>query len=156
MSGNRQARTMASKIKVKKLWFSKPTSETSKRMKLVRSSGTSIEKAMEVLLRERNVRFERRYVLLGKPDFVLEKQRIAVFCDSSFWHGRRAKEISGETFKKNKAFWVHKLETNKKRDAKISGVLRRQGWSVLRFWDTDILKNPLKVKNKLIRALVKK
>ena len=128
---------------IKKPWFRKPSLAVSKRMRRVRSFGTSIERRMEVLLRGERIRYQKQPQLIGKPDFILKNQRIAIFCDSSFWHGRRAQEISGEAFKKNKAFWVHKLETNKKRDAKISGVLRRQGWSVLRFWDTDILKNPL-------------
>ena len=75
MSGNRQARTMASKIKVKNCG-SQTNSETSKRMKLV----GVLERQSKAMgfMRERNVRFERRYVLLGKPDFVLEAKDSSV------------------------------------------------------------------------------
>lgn len=111
---------------------------------------------MEVLLKSERIRYDKQPLLTGKPDFRVKRTNVLIFCDSSFWHGRREKETTGEVFKKNRPFWINKLENNKKRDAKVNRILRRAGWSVLRFWDTDILRKPLKVKNKLIRALVKK
>ena len=142
--------------KINKPWFRKPSLAVSKRMKRVKSANTHLEKRMEALLRNQKIKYERQPSIAGKPDFKIKDANILIFCDSSFWHGRRFKEISGEAFKKNRAFWINKLENNKKRDARVNRILRREGWSVLRFWDTDILKKPLKVKNKLIRALVKK
>jgi len=124
-------------------------------MKRVKSIGTRLEQAMESLLKERKVKYEKQPNLRGKPDFRIKKSNVLIFCDSSFWHGRRMREITGEAFKKNKEFWVNKLMENKKRDARINRALRKEGWKVLRFWDTEILKNPngiikklnLKIKN---------
>ncbi len=143
------------KGKVKKPWFKKPSPKASERMKRVKSIGTRLEQAMESLLKERKVKYEKQPNLRGKPDFRIKKSNVLIFCDSSFWHGRRMREITGEAFKKNKEFWVNKLMENKKRDARINRALRKEGWKVLRFWDTEILKNPngiikklnLKIKN---------
>jgi DNA mismatch endonuclease (patch repair protein) len=76
--------------------------------------------------------------MLGKPDFVFEKQKIAVFCDGDFWHGYRF-----ATWKnKLDPFWFNKISTNMKRDKKINRKLRMEGWIVLRFWGHQIQKNP--------------
>lgn len=110
---------------------------------------------MEGLLKEAGIRYRKHPDLPGKPDFEIFCTNVVIFCDSSFWHGRREKEISGEAFTKNKAFWIHKLEYNKKRDARINGMLRRNGWSVWRFWDTDVMKRPEYVKRRLLEAIKK-
>ena len=91
----------------------------------------------------------------GHPDFRIKEANVLVFCDSSFWHGRREKEIKGEAFKKNKEFWMNKLTENKKRDARINRALRKEGWCVLRFWDTDIFKFPEKVIKRLLKEIGK-
>ena len=67
--------------------------------------------------------------------------------------GKREKEITGEAFKKNREFWKKKLIENRKRDTQNNRALRRSGWSVQRFWDTDILKKPDKVINRLRRII---
>lgn len=139
----------AKTTKNKKPWFKKPSRMVSERMKRVRSIGTRLESAMESLLKERKIKYVRQPSLFGKPDFRIKNTNVLIFCDSSFWHGRRMKEVSGEAFKKNKDFWVNKLRENKKRDAKITRILRKDGWKVLRFWDVDILKKPDKIIKKL-------
>lgn len=136
-----------------KPWFSKPTKAVSERMQRVKSKGTKLESRMEDILKDSSIRYERHLDLPGKPDFAVIDTNVLIFCDSSFWHGRRQKDISGEAFKKNRDFWTHKLEYNKKRDARINRILRRQGWSVWRFWDTDILKRPEYVKKRLLGAI---
>ena len=144
------------KIKgIKKPWFRKPSFVVSKRMKRVKSSDTQMEKAMESLLRGQKIKYEKQPSLLGRPDFKIKKTNLLIFCDSSFWHGRRTKEITGEAFKKNKDFWVTKLTENKKRDARINRTLKKEGWCVLRFWDTDILKTPEKVTKRLLKEIRK-
>lgn len=123
------------------------------RMRRIKSRGTGLELAMEQILHSIHIRFKRQPDLLGHPDFQIRGTSILIFCDSSFWHGRRPKELDGTAFSSNKQLWIEKLQANKKRDARISRALRRQGWSVQRFWDTDILYNPDKVKARLKRAL---
>jgi DNA mismatch endonuclease (patch repair protein) len=127
--------------------------ETSKRMKRVKSKDTSIEKVMEKMLEDLCIEYEKQPNLLGKPDFRIRGTKVLIFCDSSFWHGRRESEISGKAFKKNREFWTKKLVENRKRDQRINRALRRSGWSVQRFWDSDILKRPDKVKNRLRRVI---
>ncbi len=141
--------------KENKPWFRKPSPAVSKRMKRVKSSNTKIEKAVENLLKERKIKYERQVNLPGHPDFNIIGTNILIFCDSSFWHGRRGKETKGETFKKNKEFWMNKLIENRKRDTKINRILRKEGWRILRFWDTDILKSPEKVTKKLLKEIKK-
>lgn len=135
---------------IRKRWFKKPTLETSERMKRVKSCGTKLEKRMESLLKNQKIKYQRQPLLFGRPDFRIKNTKILIFCDSSFWHGRRVKEITGEAFKKNKEFWVSKLRDNKKRDLKINCALKKEGWKVLRFWDTDVLSIPSKIVKKLV------
>lgn len=143
------------RTKTAKPWFKKPPHIVSKRMRLVKSVNTKLEKAMEILLKERGIKYQNQPSLFGRPDFRIKNTNILIFCDSSFWHGRRFKEISGETFKKNREFWINKLRDNKSRDVRINRALKKEGWRVLRFWDTEILKSPEKVIKKL-RMEIKK
>jgi len=136
--------------------FRKPSLETSRRMKRIRSSHTGLEKAMAHLLKELGLKYTFQPRIFGRPDFRILRTSILIFCDSSFWHGRRTREITGKAFKKNRAFWTAKLLQNKKRDERINTLLRRNGWAVLRFWDDDILKCPEKVKRRIRRKINEK
>jgi len=133
--------------------FKKPPEEVSERMRKVKSRGTRLEERMESMLRELGVKYQKQLNLQGKPDFRIHGTNVLIFCDSSFWHGRREKEITGEAFRKNREFWEEKLIENRKRDARNNRALRKSGWSVQRFWDTDILKKPDKVMNRLRRII---
>ena len=133
--------------------FKKPPEEVSERMRKVKSRGTRLEERMESMLRELGVKYQKQLNLQGKPDFRIHGTNVLIFCDSSFWHGRREKEITGEAFRKNREFWEEKLIENRKRDARNNRALRKSGWSVQRFWDTDILKKPDKVMNRLRRIV---
>lgn len=133
--------------------FEKPSKEVSERMKKVKSVGTSLEKRMESILRSLGIRYQKQPNLQGHPDFRVNGTNVLIFCDSSFWHGRREKEITGNAFKKNREFWREKLTENRKRDNRNNRALRKSGWSVWRFWDTDILKRPDKVRNRLRRII---
>jgi len=111
-------------------------------MKKVESTGTKLEKMFTLLLRRNRIRYQSQPKLLGRPDFRIKKTKILIFCDSSFWHGRKQSELTGKAFKKNVAFWRKKLLYNKNRDRKITTELTNRGWIVLRFWDDQILKRP--------------
>ncbi len=138
-----------------KPWFEKPSAEVSKRMSRVKSFGTGLEQSMESLLESLNVEYEKQPQLPGRPDFRISDTKIVVFCDSSFWHGKRKKELDGSAFKKNKEFWTTKLQETRKRDMRTNRNLRNLGWRVLRFVDTDILKSPDKVSKKLLGEIEK-
>lgn len=125
----------------------------SARMQRIKSKNTGLERAMERILRDLGVKFERQPKLVGHPDFRVRGTNVLIFCDSSFWHGRRPNERRGKAFARNKHLWTLKLASNRLRDVRISRALRRQGWSVQRFWDTDILHRSRKVKTRLVRIM---
>ena len=77
--------------------------------------------------------------LVGKPDLVFRRARVAVFCDGDFWHGRNldarlAKLSTGH----NGPYWVAKIRGNVERDARVTRELESRGWTVLRYWETEI------------------
>lgn len=77
----------------------------------------------------------------GTPDIVYLKKKVAIFVDGEFWHGRNWNSKK-KRIKTNKNYWLPKIEKNILRDEAVNMKLLYKGWTVLRFWDTDILKNP--------------
>jgi len=75
----------------------------------------------------------------GKPDFIFPKEKIAVFLDGCFWHGCKKCRTIPES---NRVFWENKITGNRKRDGKITRQLKKNGWTVLRFWEHQIKKSP--------------
>ena len=112
-------------------------------MSRIKSSGTSIERKMLHSLRLTKLDKHRRNScnIIGKPDFAWKKHKVAVFCDSAFWHGYRNMSTARHEFKHNKKFWVAKIKRNIERDKEVNRLLRRDGWEVLRFWDFQIKKD---------------
>jgi DNA mismatch endonuclease (patch repair protein) len=133
--------------------YETPTPQTSDRMRQVRRHGTDIETAMALLLKRAGLKYRSQPAIKGNPDFRLVGTRIVIFCDSAFWHGRYLNTPKGERFYKNKEFWQAKLEANKRKDRRITGELRKRGWTVLRFWDEDILRNPERIILKILRSV---
>jgi DNA mismatch endonuclease (patch repair protein) len=117
-------------------------------MRGVRRSNTAAERLLQERLRQRRVAFTRHgSVLECRPDLVLNKGRIAIFVDGDFWHGRilveRGRQALSRSFRSEiRAFWVQKIERNVNRDRKQTCRLRRHGWSVIRLWERDVLKDP--------------
>ena len=111
-------------------------------MSLIRSKGTSIEKIIRKELRKAKIKFRGNVkAVLGKPDFVVKDRKIAIFCDSAFWHGYRFGKTKTHNFKSNEKFWKRKIESNISRDKYVTRKLRRCGWVVIRFWDFQIKKD---------------
>jgi DNA mismatch endonuclease (patch repair protein) len=134
--------------------YEQPTREVSERMKKVKGRGTRLEAAMEEILQGLGIEYETQVELLrARPDFRIKGTNVLIFCDSSFWHGKRKSETSGEAFGRNREFWTEKLNANKRRDRRINQRLRRAGWSVHRFLDVDVLKKPEKVARRLRRIV---
>lgn len=111
-------------------------------MSRIRSTGTKIEKIMEAQLTQQGINFEKYpNDIIGRPDFVIREKKIAIFCDSEWWHGRNWKKRRNEIHSRRK-FWINKIEGNIKRDRKVNRLLKKQGWAVLRFWGSEISKDP--------------
>ena len=115
-----------------------------KAMSRIRSKDTSIEVKLRRALWHKGYRYRKNYKFLpGTPDIVLTKYKIAIFCDSSFFHGRDWSEKLYPRLQKcnNKDFWIKKIKRNMERDKLYNLQLFGMGWTVIRFWDDEINKN---------------
>jgi len=120
----------------------KTREQISYNMSRVRRSGSMIERTLGKALWAAGLRYRKQYrKLTGCPDFVLVSRRIAIFCDSSFWHGRNWPEAA-QAIKTNRQFWINKIEDTIQRDEFVNRQLRVAGWGVIRFWDYEILDSP--------------
>jgi len=77
-----------------------------------------------------------------------------IFCDGDFWHGRDvdarlAKLAQGH----NSIYWVAKVRRNIERDLLQTHALEMAGWVVLRFWETDLLRETSKIADRVIAVL---
>ena len=123
--------------------------ERSRLMSRIRSKWTSIDLKMEKILARSGAKFEMYPRMTGSPDFASRRRRIAIFCDGDFWHGYRYHERK----KPAGRYWRDKIERNMARDRYVTRRLRREGWSVLRFWEHDIHKDPAKCARRVRRKL---
>ena len=111
-----------------------------KNMQAIKSKDTSIELTLRNALWHAGVRYRKNVKSIpGKPDIVITKHKIAVFCDSDFWHGYNW-DINKDKIKSNRDYWLPKIERNIKRDAEVNEILKAEGWTVMRFWEHDIKK----------------
>jgi len=113
----------------------------------------------EALLRRGVWRLGYRYrknvrTLPGRPDIVFPTAKLAVFCDGDFWHGRQWKKLRQHLQEgTNAPYWTAKIARNRERDQAINKTLRRQGWRVLRLWETEILADPTAAAERIRQAL---
>ena len=111
-----------------------------KNMQAIRSKDTSIEVMLRKALWARGVRYRKNYKkLIGKPDIAITKYKIAVFCDSEYWHGYD-RENRNQQIKSHRDYWIPKIERNIARDREVTATLEKEGWLVLRFWERQIKK----------------
>jgi len=120
-------------------------------MAAVRSRGIrATELKLVQILREHGISgWRRNQRLVGRPDFVFAKSKLAVFVDGCFWHGCRKhlRMPSG-----NRAYWLRKIQRNQNRDRATSRALRDAGWQVLRIWEHE-LRFAKRVARSLTKAL---
>ena len=110
-------------------------------MQNIKAKDTSIELILRKALWNKGIRYRKNFKgLIGKPDIVLTKHKIVVFCDSEFFHGHDW-ENRKHDFKSNQEFWIPKIERNMERDKEVTANLEEQGWKVVRFWGKEIKKN---------------
>lgn len=89
----------------------------------------------------RGLRYRKNVkTVYGKPDVVFIGKKVAVFCDSEFFHGYDW-ENKNKEIKSNRDFWIPKIEKNMQRDKEVTEKLTSEGWTVLRFWGNEIKKN---------------
>lgn len=114
-----------------------------KNMKAIKSKDTRIELIIRKALWKQGIRYRKNYSKLpGKPDIAITKYKIAIFCDSEFWHGKDW-DVAKCKIQSNKEYWIPKIEKNIKHDEEVNKLLQELGWTVIRFWGKDIQKKPI-------------
>ena len=115
-------------------------------MSSIKQKDTEPELLLRRALWKKGLRYRKNLKTLpGKPDVVFTKERIAVFCDGDFWHGHnwalRGLSSLEEELSSYSVFWQEKITSNVARDKEITAALEKEGWVVLRFWESDIRNN---------------
>ncbi len=124
-----------------------------KNMQQIRSKNTRPERIVMRELKRNKVYFAAHVdSLLGKPDIVFRRKRVAVFVDSDFWHGHPKRFRMPTT---NQVYWSEKIRRNKERDKRVTHELRMMGWRVIRFWEYDIVHRLNWVMKRLLSAVDK-
>ncbi len=123
--------------------FGEVSEKTRRNMRNIRSKDTSVE----ILLRKRlwhdGYRYRKNYKKLpGSPDIAITKYKIAIFCDSEFFHGKDWDKLKVRLeHGKNPQYWIRHIEENMERDRRVDRELALLDWTVIRFWSNDIKKD---------------
>lgn len=131
--------------------FSPSSKRASTTAKAVRRTDGRAEVALRKALWTLGLRYRKNVTTLpGKPDIVFQKMRVAIFIDGDFWHGRDwdarlAKLRRGS----NAPYWVAKINANMERDKRKTAELQADGWTVLRVWETDVVRAPSEVAERI-------
>lgn len=122
-------------------------------MQAIKNKDSQIELMLRKELWSRRLRYQKNSnKVFGHPDIVFVGKKVAVFCDSEFWHGY----VWGNrknNFKSHQEFWIPKIERNMERDIEVNKQLQSEGWTVLRFWGKEIKKDIQSCADKIERAV---
>jgi len=123
-----------------------------------RSEGLKSELLLRNRLKRMGLRFQRNSRgIRGKPDIVFQKEKIAIFCDGDYWHGNDWERLRNKLAKGwNSAYWIEKIKSNRTRDKQVNVALSKEGWQVLRFWESDIVNDVISIAKRIQRELAKK
>ena len=125
-------------------------------MQQVKNKDSKIEVLLRKELWSRGIRYRKNVNrIYGKPDIVFIGKKIAVFCDSEFWHGYNWEERKKD-FKSHQEFWIPKIERNMERDAEVTAKLKSEGWTVIRFWGNEIKKSTARCADIIEKAVYSK
>lgn len=124
-----------------------------KNMQAVKHKDTSIELLLRKELWTRGFRYRKNVKsVFGKPDIAFIGKKVAVFCDSEFWHGYNW-EVYRDDIQSNRDFWIPKIERNIERDKQVNDYLRAHGWIVLRFWGRELKQDVSACANQIEKVL---
>ena len=122
-------------------------------MQAIRGKDTSIEVKLRKELWNRGIRYRKNCKkVYGHPDIAFIGKKVAVFCDSEFWHGYDWENRKG-SIQTNREYWIPKIERNIERDREVNMKLESEGWKVLRFWGKEIQKNVVGCADKIEDAI---
>lgn len=133
--------------------MAKTKEQISYNMKQVKNKDSKIELLLRKELWKRGLRYRKNVSeVYGHPDIAFMGKKIAVFCDSEFWHGFDWENRKND-FKSNRDFWIPKIEKNIKRDEEVNKQLAEDGWIVFRFWGREIKNDAAKCADIIERAV---
>ena len=116
------------------------TPETRKRMSKVKLKGGKAETLLAKALWHQGYRYRKNDKRLpGSPDIAILRYRIAIFVDGEFWHGKDW-ETRKSRLKRNREYWIEKIEENMARDLRNDQLLTQAGWKPVHFWKKEIMK----------------
>ncbi len=115
-----------------------------KAMSHIKGKDTKIEVVLRKALWRKGYRYRKNVRSLpGSPDIVLTRYKIAIFCDGELFHGKNWEVLRLRLEKgSNPEYWIRKIERNMERDRENDKKLLYLGWTVIRFWGDEILKDP--------------
>jgi len=123
-------------------------------MASIPSKGTRPEIYLGKILSGEGIRYRKHYKVAGRPDFAIVAKKIAIFVDGDFWHGHNWKLRGFKSLRAElasyKKFWADKIRNNIRRDIRANKDLRKAGWKVLRFWESDLKRRPDKIITKIL------
>ena len=115
--------------------------QRAKNMRAVKNKDSEIELLLRRCLWEKGLRYRKNVKsVYGHPDIAFIGKKVAVFCDSEFWHGYDWENRKSD-FKSHQEFWIPKIERNMQRDIEVNEKLQADGWTVIRFWGREITKS---------------
>ena len=122
-------------------------------MSAIRGKETGIEVRLRKALYAKGLRYRKnsKYIF-GHPDVSMKGLKIAIFCDSEFWHGKNFAENEAK-LTTNREYWVKKIKRNIERDKEVNARLRGEGYTVLRFWGEEIEKHLDDCVDKIVAAV---
>lgn len=131
---------------------------TSRMMAAVRNKNSKAEVALRSALHARGLRFRlHARGMPGRPDIVLPRHRLAIFVDGDMWHGNawrlRGLERLEDLFPTRTEWWAAKIRRTMQRDQHVTRLLESRGWKVIRIWESEVLKAPGDVANKVADQL---
>lgn len=130
-------------------------------MSAIRSRNNRTEVALRQALHARGLRFRLHpKAIYGKPDIVFPREKVAVFVDGDFWHARALRERGMDAFQKtirtpSQAYWMYKFSRRIVRDDDVSSSLRSDGWTVLRFWESELKKDVAPAAGQIARVVTR-
>ena len=138
--------------------FTSSSRRASIHLSKIKSTDNRGERILRSTLWKMGFRFRKNVRdLPGKPDIVFAKQRVAVFCDGDFWHGRNwRKDKDRLSAGPNASYWLTKIQSNMDRDKLRNKELTQLGWKVVRLWDSDVRMNPAEATRKVVDALIQR
>jgi DNA mismatch endonuclease (patch repair protein) len=141
---------------IKRHGHKRTKAQISYNMSRIKGKNTSIEKKLRKALYQEGYRyFKNDKKLPGKPDIVLTKFKIAIFCDGDFFHGYDLSKTESQ-IKTNSAYWDSKIEKNRQRDRLNDEKLVEMGYLVLHFWEHEINEDIGRVLHEIENTVLKR